>query len=82
MYYYVKYDQNHIPYMIGESSFKQDIQISKEEYDMFIQEHQQIYQYIYALQNEEIQFSDIPQEYQDKVKYKLSSTTEEQEENE
>lgn len=82
MYYYVKYDENYIPYIIGESSFKQDIQISKEEYDMLIQEHQQIYQYIYALQNEEIQFSDIPQEYQDKVKYRLSSTTEEQEENE
>jgi len=36
MYYYVKYDENYIPYIIGESSFKQDIQISKEEYDMLI----------------------------------------------
>jgi hypothetical protein len=49
MYYYVQYDKNNFPLIIGMSSFKQDIEISKEEYDILIQENEQIQDYIYAL---------------------------------
>ena len=36
MYYYVKYDKNMYPFILGTSSFKQDICISKEEYDVLL----------------------------------------------
>lgn len=78
MYYYVQYDKNNFPLIIGMSSFKQDIEISKEEYDILIQENEQIQNYIYALQNQEIHFSDIPIEYQEKIQYKLSLIVESQ----
>ena len=72
MYYYVKYDKNMYPLIVGTSSFKQDINISKEEYDILLMRQEKITNYIQALLNNDIILSDIPNDYIEQVQYKMS----------
>lgn len=72
MYYYVKYDKNMYPFVLGTSSFKQDICISKEEYDILLMRQEKIIDYIQALLNNDIVLSDIPDDYIEQVQYKMS----------